>query len=57
MTEPPPTGNPFDYVPAGAPNRNAQGVLIGWEAVRFFWGQAAQEAWYDLQHIQGGILV
>lgn len=51
MFPPPATGDPYTLIPAGAPNPGFQGVLVGWDSVRFFWGLAAQQGWMDLLNI------
>ena len=60
MEQPPFTGNPYDYVNPSAPNPGAQGVRVAWDATRQFYGQVLNQAWDDLQAIQGsgtGVLV
>ena len=54
MERPPFTGDPYDYVPADAPNYGSQGVRVAWDATRQFYGQILNQAWDDLQAIQGG---
>lgn len=60
MLPPPPLeGDPYVNIAPGAPNYGLQGVAYAWDAVRFFFGTAAQAGYADLQVIasMGGELV
>ena len=52
MLPPPPTGDPYDYVPGGIPNEGSVGVLKAWDTLRWFWGGTAQQGWLDLVNIE-----
>jgi len=54
MDAPPLTGDPYDFVAPGATNPGLQGVTVAWDAVRYFWGTAAQQGAADLLNITAG---
>ena len=54
MTQPPVSGDPYDYVPNNTTNYGSEGVRVAWDFTRQFYGQVLGEAWADLQAIQGG---
>ncbi len=54
MDVPPQTGNPYDFVPRDATNPGCQGVVVGWDAVRYLHGAVLPQAWMDLELIRTG---
>ena len=59
MEQPPSSGNPYDYVPAGVNYPGTSGVAVAWDVTRLFWGRVVNEAWVDMNNVQnmGVILV
>lgn len=53
MEQPPFSGDPYDFVQTGATNYGLQGVQVGWDSIRYFWGTVVNEAVNDLLAAQG----
>lgn len=54
MDTPPLVGDPYQFTAYTGPNQGQNGVIVGWDSVRYFWGTVAQQAVADLAAINGG---
>jgi hypothetical protein len=53
MEQAPDYGSPYQLLAPDATNHGSQGVRIAWDGMRYFYGQVINEAWQDLQNVQG----
>lgn len=54
MDAPPLVGSPYQFVDYQGANQGQNGVAVGFDAIRYFWGTVAQQGVQDLVNIQAG---
>ena len=53
MEQPGPVGDPYTLIPSGTKEPGSAGVALAWDATRYFYGRVVNQAWWDMQAIQG----
>jgi len=53
MDQPPDIGDPYQLVDQTVQYPGTSGVAVAWDGLRYFYGTVINQAWFDMDVIQG----